>query len=524
MTVVDFLRMSRQYMWLIVGSVLVACLLGFGYAKTRPVLYMAASASYVTAGQGANINDALAGQSLASQKALALQSLVNTTPVAQRVIDELHLTNVTPAQVAGSFNVVPSDGSNQIRFTAVATTPELARDYANALSSAVAAEADRLESAAAPNASASSGGTTGTPVKSVVVVQPLEQATLPTSPFTPNIPKIVGIAGVLGLAIGYILAFLRRQVDSRIRHTEDIDEVSPIGVLGIIPLAPELEGRKRGGFGKLGQASESLRQLRTNLRFVDIDHHPRSFVVTSASPGEGKSTVSANLGRVLAAAGNRIVLIDGDLRRPVLHTTFGIDGSVGLTQVLTGDIDVEMAMQDGGHDNLRIITSGRIPPNPSELVGSQRMRQLIDQLAKDYIVIIDAPPLLPVTDAGLLTAQCDGAVLVLASKKVRKEQLELCLKILNQVGGRVFGFVLNMVPKRGLNSAYYGYGYGYIASGSDYDYYSADTGKKKKLRGRNKRKERASVAKRADEVEATSRSGRSGESRASRRESETVGR
>lgn len=521
MTVVDFLRMSRQYMWLIVGSVIVACLLGFGYAKTRPVLYSAASASYVTAGSGANISDALAGQSLASQKAMALQSLVNTTPVAQRVIDQLHLTNISPAQIAGSFAVVPSDGSNQIRFTAVAPTPELARDYANALSAAVAAEADRLESAAQSGSSASSGGST-TPPKSVVSVLALEQAALPTSPFTPNIPKIVGVAGVIGLAIGYILAFLRRQVDSRIRHTEDIDEVSPIGVLGIIPLAPELEGRKRGGFGKLGQASESLRQLRTNLRFVDIDHHPRSFVVTSASPGEGKSTVSANLGRVLAAAGSRVVLIDGDLRRPVMHTTFGIDGSVGLTQVLTGEVDVEMAMQDGGHDNLRIITSGRIPPNPSELVGSQRMRQLIEQLAKDYVVVIDAPPLLPVTDAGLLTAQCDGAVLVLASKKVRKEQLELCLKILNQVGGRVFGFVLNMVPKRGLNSAYYGYGYGYIASGSDYDYYSSDGGRKKR-RGRKKRSERETGG-RATVADGASRSSRSGQSRSSRRESETVGR
>ncbi|MFV0463455.1 MAG: polysaccharide biosynthesis tyrosine autokinase [Nostocoides sp.] len=516
MTVVEFVRMSRQYAWLIIGSVIIASLLAFGYAKTRPVLYSASSIGFVTAGTNATMSDALQGSSLAQQKAMTYQSLVTTTPVAKRVIAKLKLTDVTPAEIAGGFSVNPSAGSQQITFNAVASTPEAARDYANALGEAVAAEVASLENAASTGQPTATSDPNAPVVNtSVVKVIPTQQAVLPAAPFTPNIPRIVGTGAVIGLIAGYLLAFMRRQFDSRIRHAEDIEQVTEAGVLGIIPLTNELEGRKRGGFGKLGIASESLRQLRTNLRFVDIDHHPRSFVVTSASPGEGKSTVSVNLARVLAASGQRVVLIDGDLRRPVVHTVFGLDGSVGLTHVLTGDIDVTEAMQDGGHDDLKIISSGRIPPNPSELVGSQQMRLLVERLSEEYIVIIDAPPLLPVTDAGLLSALCDGTVLVLASKKVRKEQLELCLKILGQVGARVFGCVLNMVPRRGMSSAYYGYGYGYIASGGDYDYYSSSSKKKGKRVSR-----RRSKRSKSEPSEGGRRSSRSGR----QRETESVGR
>jgi polysaccharide biosynthesis transport protein len=201
-----------------------------------------------------------------------------------------------------------------------------------------------------------------------------------------------------------------------------------------------------------------------------VDNPPNSIVITSANAGEGKTVVSSNLARVLAAAGQKTMLIDGDLRRPMVATIFDLDPVVGLTQVLAGDLPLESTIQDPGLPNLRVITAGRIPPNPSELLGSQRMQRMIEELvAEGYLVLIDAPPLLPVTDAGLLSGIVDGAILVLAVGKTYKEQAKLAAKVLNQVGGHVLGSVLNRAPMGNIGGVVYGYGY---ATHSQ-DYYSA---------------------------------------------------
>jgi capsular exopolysaccharide synthesis family protein len=215
----------------------------------------------------------------------------------------------------------------------------------------------------------------------------------------------------------------------------------------------------------LGDAAEAFRHLRTNLRFVDVDKPPRSIVVTSANPNEGKSTVSANLARMTAAAGQPTVLIDADLRKPSIASTFDLDPTVGLTQVLAGDVALGDVLQDTRTPNLQIITAGRLPPTPSELLGSQRMHSLLEQLTEEVLVIVDAPPLLPVTDAGLLAATSDGALLVVAVGRTRVEQVELSIKIFNQVGGRLYGAVLNMAPSRGLGAVVYGYGNGSFETG-----------------------------------------------------------
>ena len=202
--------------------------------------------------------------------------------------------------------------------------------------------------------------------------------------------------------------------------------------------------------------------------------------MTSANPGEGKSTMSAVLAQMLASSGQRTVLIDTDLRKPVVHKIFGLDGSVGLTQILAGDMQLsDVAQKIEGQPNLRVVPAGRIPPNPSELLGSQRMKALMDYLQDDAMVIMDAPPLLPVTDAGLLAALADGAILVMEVGGTYKEQARLCGKIFKQVDGRLLGVVLNRASRRNLGSVYYGYGYG--GYGQNYYYYEEDD--KRKLLG-----------------------------------------
>jgi Mrp family chromosome partitioning ATPase len=179
--------------------------------------------------------------------------------------------------------------------------------------------------------------------------------------------------------LGYVLAFFTLSVDRRIRNQADVETLTNAGVLAIIPKVASLGiGKDVGVQDSL--AGESIRQLRTNLRFVNVDNPPRAIVVTSPNPSEGKSTVSANLARLLAEAGNPTILIDADLRRPTQARRASKDNAVGLTQLLAGDITLAEALVPSETEGLTLLPSGRIPPNPSELVGSKRMQVLIDNL------------------------------------------------------------------------------------------------------------------------------------------------
>ena len=261
----------------------------------------------------------------------------------------------------------------------------------------------------------------------------------------------------LGLLVGFGLAFLKHRNDTRLRDSEDVEAAVGASVLGLLPASDEL-GSDRGNAGPMRDFAnrEALRKLRTNLRFVDVDNQPRSIVVTSANVSEGKSTVASNLAWVLAESGEQVVLIDADLRRSAVARMFDIDGSVGLSQVLAGSASLADAIQPSELSGLSILAAGAIPPNPSELLGSHRMEALIDELQRDSFVILDAPPLLPVTDAALLTRAADGALVVVKHGSTRSEDAERAGEALTSVGGKVLGAVLNQVSARKIDRVRYG--------------------------------------------------------------------
>jgi capsular exopolysaccharide synthesis family protein len=209
--------------------------------------------------------------------------------------------------------------------------------------------------------------------------------------------------------------------------------------------------------------------------------------MTSSLAQEGKSTTTANLGLALASTSSNILVVDADLRRPKLAGYLGLEGAVGLTDVLLGRVDVGDVVQRWGKTNLYVLPAGRIPPNPSELLGSARMKKLISVLEEQFdYVLYDAPPLLPVTDAAVLSKSTTGSLVIVASGRTHKNQLKSAVAAIEQVGSRVGGIVMTMVPTKGPDAYAYGrYGYGY------YGEEQGDDRKKKRSRSRAKKAEAA---------------------------------
>jgi succinoglycan biosynthesis transport protein ExoP len=442
----DYWRVARRNWLVLLASTLVGVILGAVYSLTQPTVYSATASAYVVAGTSGTTGDALAGSALAKDKATSYLPLVTSQQVATRIADDLRLasTDGIASRLKGS---VVKD-SVLFEITATSSTADSASRLADAAIRATAAEVQALETI---NPSGSATPTT------VIKVVPVEQAATPAVQISPTLTLNLAVGPTLGLLAGFGIAIIRRALDRRVRTSSEAEELAGVGTLGIIPNVPELAGDSLSE--NLGTAAEALRLLRTNIRFVSVDHPPRSIVVTSANPNEGKSTVAAYLAVMLAQSGQPTILIDADLRRPSQAKMFDVDGAVGLTQVLARTVPLSDALVAGPHANLQLLPAGRIPPNPSELVGSERMGSLIADLAGTHTVIIDAPPVLAVTDAGLLTGASDGALLVIKAGGTFKEQVALCCDTFDKVGGGLLGTVLNLVSKKDLGSALYGYGY-----------------------------------------------------------------
>jgi capsular exopolysaccharide synthesis family protein len=341
-----------------------------------------------------------------------------------------------------------------INIRAVSSDPAFAKKLADAWVQGLADEVARIEHPS---------GTS----KSFTKLIPYQTATAPSAPISPNPRRNLEFGLLGGLALGLVYALIRFRLDRRIHGITDIAPYN-ITVAGVIPMDSSLS-QKRGvsvenavpGHPDRGLAGEAILKLRTNLQFMDIDDPPHTIVVTSPLPGDGKSTVAANLAVALAASERPVVIIDGDLRRPVQAESFGLVEGAGLTDVLIGRVSFEDVVQrPHGMDGVHLLAAGPVPPNPSELLGSRAMGRLLQTLAKTYTVIIDAPPLLPVTDAAVLTANADGALIVLSAGRSLDVHLAESLANIEQVNGHVLGVVLNKV-KKGVRSGYYGYGYAY---------------------------------------------------------------
>nr|MBS1901058.1 polysaccharide biosynthesis tyrosine autokinase [Actinomycetota bacterium] len=458
----EYLRVFRAH-WL--GMILITLLgvaVAFGWTLLQPKVYTADASAIVqanTSGSGgdSSLSSAALGNSITAGRVKTYVTLGQSRAVAEGVIKQLNL-DVSPDELARQVTVTNATDTTTLSISANAATAEKAQKLAEAWVTSMSAEVNRLETDGDPN------------TKGVVFLSPVDSAVLPDSPSSPNTKLALGLGAVIGLAIAIGYGLLRYTLDRRIRSVEQVERETGKPVVGTIPEEKSFTADNRllpfdGGNSSTSENAhlfgigEAVRELRTNLQYMDVDNPPRIIVVTSPLPGDGKSTIASNLAVTLASSGQPVVLIDGDLRRPMVDTVFGLPKGAGISDVLAGRATIAEVAQRFGNGQLLVVAAGKVPPNPSEVLGSARMRELLKSIAREAIVVIDAPPLIPVTDAAVLAHSADGALIVGTVGKTTYEVLGKALGNLERAGARALGIVLNKVPRRGSGATYYGYQY-----------------------------------------------------------------
>ena len=297
------------------------------------------------------------------------------------------------------------------------------------------------------------------------------------TPVSPNVPVNLAIGLVFGLFLGVAVAFIRDYFDDSVKSKEVVERATGVPALGLIPRFDTEDSELVTAAFPTAPAAEAFRSLRTSVKFLSVDRDVRVVQVTSPSPGEGKTVVAANLATVFAQTGDRVVLVGGDLRRPRAEELLGVPLTPGLTGVLIGEVSLPQAIRPvDGLANLSVLPAGYPPPNPSELLSGERARRLIDVLAQTYdLVIIDCPPVLPVTDALVLARMADTTLLVTSANKTSRRELDRAVELLQQVGAPLVGSVLTSLSK----DATYGretYGYESTAPASRHQAYQTTIG------------------------------------------------
>ncbi len=451
----DYYRVVTKRWRLITAVTLLVVALAALYTLSSPKVYQARTQLFVSTSAASDSTQLLQGNTFSQQRVKSYADLITTPTVLDPVIKDLGLT--MSADTLGS-KITASVPIETVLIDVLVNdrNPQTAARIASGVGKQFSTSVRDLERVS---------DSTPSPVKVSVVRPP----SVPTSPISPNPVRNIGLGVVLGLVLGLGIALLRDTLDTSIRSERDVNDATEETVIGGIlydadapkhPLIVQSDPHS--------PRAEAFRALRTNLQFVDAANHPRSIVFTSSLPNEGKTTTTANLAISMAAGGARVCVIEGDLRRPRLLKYMGMEGSVGLTNVLIGQAELLDVLQPYGDTTIQVLGAGQIPPNPSELLGSEKMSHTLRQLEGmfDY-VIIDAPPVLPATDSTVLSTITGGVVMVVGCGVVKKEQLARAIASIEAVNGNLLGIVVNRIPTRGVDAGSYYYSEGYAPRPAD---------------------------------------------------------
>jgi capsular exopolysaccharide synthesis family protein len=439
-----------QRRWLTIVVFFLLALIGAGaITYTMTPQYESEAKVYVSTEVSGDTTSALSANYIAIQRVQSYAQLATSREMMQRVISRLKL-NVTPGGLAGQISSSVIEQTSIIDLKIQDENASTAQEIAKAESEVLTEFLSEVETPF---------GKSSSPIKATIV----SPASYDGKQVSPKVVLNLLIGAVLGLVIGVAMALVRDLLDTTVSSADDVEKTLDAPVLasiqydGDVPKHPLLTEA-----ASHSSRVEAFRLLRTNLQFLDIDTRPRSLVITSAIPSEGKTSTATNLAIALAQTGLRVLLVDGDLRRPKVASVLGLERSVGLTTVLVGRSELQDSIQKHTDSGIFFLASGPIPPNPTEVLQSRAAQELFDRVSQMFdMVIIDGPPLLPVSDAAIMARDVDGAILVVRHGKTTKEQLRQASVRLAQVDATLLGVTVNMTPKRGGKSYGYGYGYGY---------------------------------------------------------------
>lgn len=450
MSLQDFIRLLGSRWITVVATTLLGVFMAATLSWLTTPLYQASTRLFVSTNSGSSLADMYQGNRLSQERVVSYAQLLMGRTLAQRTIDKLGLDE-NANELKGRVEASVKPDTVLIDVSVLDESPVRARDIANSLSEEFVAMVRELETPP---------GSDVPPDARVVVEQ---RASIPSSPVVPKTARNIAGGLVLGLLLGVGAAVLRDALDNTIKDPETLEGIANVGLVGSIPLNKDRRRHPAISFDTDNTGiAEAFRKFRTNLQFLSVDNPPRIIVLTSSLPSEGKSTTAINIALALAEGGQKVVLVDGDMRRPTLAKYLDLVGAVGFSTVLSGGASLNEALQKTRFPGLTLLTAGTVPPNPSELVGSQSAKNVLSELREQFdYVIVDSTPLLAVTDAAILAAGADGVLIIARFGRTRRDQLTHAVGNLESVGASLLGTVFTMTPTRG--SSKYSYDYTYYA-------------------------------------------------------------
>lgn len=436
MSVARAMAVLRKRWYIVLAATLLGGIGAFAVSSAVTPVYHSTASLYFslrTASSGSDINQ---GSAYTQNQMLSFARLATSSVVLEPVSEELG-DELSETDIAKMMSVTIPQNTVILDIRVGSTDQELAALVANSVSDSLITVVDEV-------APADADGHSTVTARSI---EPATPANFQSSPNKQQDAVLGAIAGFLLSSVGVVLA---SALDRRVRSESTLKAVTALPLLGSIEQTPRsADPRPLAIRQPNGSAAESLRQVRSGLRFASASHETRSLAVTSSVPAEGKTWLAVNLAVIVAETGTRVLLIDADLRRPRVADAFGIVGAVGLTTVLIDAIPLQSAVQSSTRSTLDILPSGAVPPNPAELLASARMKELIQEVAEAYdLVVIDTAPVEAVADATVIAHLVDSTLIVADSTRVRRAQLAATIAALERTGAHISGVILNRLKPR----------------------------------------------------------------------------
>ena len=459
MELIDYIHILKRR-WVLIVVLVIACVGGAAAAtKLTTPEYQASSRLIVSGSSSLGGANEIVTDQLAAARASSFAQIISTAPAVQAALKEAE-AKAGPFEPSGYPSITASaDGTDPfISVDVTDSDPRRAQAVANAIAVVLPSVLKQLQQ----------------PPTSPHEIELLQAAGLPTKPASPK-PKenlIIGLA--LGLVLGVAAAFVVETLDRRLKDSADVEAASGLTALGVVPFEMPEEPIPAKTQPRSVRA-EAYRQVRTNLAFSSEKGPPKSIIVTSSASSEGKTSLAVNLAITSARTGQRVALVDADLRRPMVHTFLDTPEHKGLVDVLAGTIELSDALQPSEAGPMDVLVAGPVPTNPSELLGSETMLKTIRHLESSYdLVIIDSPPVLPVTDALLIGVHVDAVVVVARLGQTTRDRIRRTIAALTNVNANMAGVVPNGAVEREDSAYYYAYRYRSKRQLSDLPYQARD--------------------------------------------------